>query len=429
MTNDQKTTGSSSFTKHAGCFVELNVTLTKNQAEAAYKNALKYVGKDVSIPGFRKGKTPENIIKEKFAKQIEKEWKEELGRIALSEGFEEGITPAPFNQQSLQSIDVNNLSKEGATVLIKYESYPEIPAVNLETLTLQKKEAEKASEKDIEEELRQLQYTKATWNVKAEDAVIVLGDFVDLNIFNLDNNEAEIASAKRFSVENERMGKWLLDLLLGQKAGSNHEAVSQANDTVKNKESFVPTRVRVEILQILQAELPEINDALANACQSASLEELKNKIIIKIENERAREIFEEQKQELLTYLKKSYIFDLPQSICSNATNEEIRRIKDKMAHEKISKEEINALMEKEKDLIEEEQKAELRLIFLMRKVAQDYQITIDPKEVEKEIMMRQMFMKYFSQPTLPRNEIEQRAANEIMEKNIISFLIGKSKLV
>lgn len=64
--------------------------------------------------------------------------------------------------------------------------------------------------------MTQIQLSNAQWENVA-DQPIVEGDYVDLDIDNLDEG-FEICRQSRFVVEKGKMGTWLVNLLIGKKS-------------------------------------------------------------------------------------------------------------------------------------------------------------------------------------------------------------------
>ena len=54
------------------CQVEFEVTASQELTQKALAQAIKKVASQVSIPGFRKGKAPKEVIMRSFAKEIKK---------------------------------------------------------------------------------------------------------------------------------------------------------------------------------------------------------------------------------------------------------------------------------------------------------------------------------------------------------------------
>ena len=82
---------------HPGCVVEMNVTVSQKGSEAAYHKAMKEIRKEVSLPGFRKGHVPEDILTKNFSKQIEENFVDVLRSVSFTEASKL-VKKAPFSK-------------------------------------------------------------------------------------------------------------------------------------------------------------------------------------------------------------------------------------------------------------------------------------------------------------------------------------------
>ena len=60
----------STWTKKENSTGTLNVTINEDAWKDAQKRAFKKLAKDVEVPGFRKGKAPEAMVKKAISEQI-----------------------------------------------------------------------------------------------------------------------------------------------------------------------------------------------------------------------------------------------------------------------------------------------------------------------------------------------------------------------
>ena len=75
------------------CRIEMDVKTSPQMVKEARKNAIKSVGKEVSIHGFRKGRAPEEIILKKFPNYVEKQLHKEIADLAFAAAQKEAKVP------------------------------------------------------------------------------------------------------------------------------------------------------------------------------------------------------------------------------------------------------------------------------------------------------------------------------------------------
>ena len=103
--------------KKPGCHAHVTAIVEPTAVKASYEKALKNVSREVSIPGFRKGKVPRDILIKNYASYIDREFKD----ICLQTAFEEVINLTKLRPLSKHSIKRTHLKKcsveEGAEAI------------------------------------------------------------------------------------------------------------------------------------------------------------------------------------------------------------------------------------------------------------------------------------------------------------------------
>ena len=170
--------------REPGCRIHLDVVANPTAVKAGRNKALKVINKEVSIPGFRKGKAPGAVVEERFATYIDKEWKD----IVLQTAFEEAIRLInifPFTKSSVHAATVKSISLEnGATLTYDYEEaprVPETPSDRLTQLSIPSISKREVSQEDIGNVIDDLRLRHAEWTIIA-DRPIQEGDFIDLDV-------------------------------------------------------------------------------------------------------------------------------------------------------------------------------------------------------------------------------------------------------
>ena len=107
-----------------GCLVKFEITVHPKATEAAYKQATKAVKKEVSIPGFRKGKASDALVQQHYAPHVDREFRD----VVVQTAYHEAVTLSktyPINEKSIKQPQLKSCSKEdGARVVIEMETLP-----------------------------------------------------------------------------------------------------------------------------------------------------------------------------------------------------------------------------------------------------------------------------------------------------------------
>jgi len=112
-----------------GCQIKLDVQVSKKGIDVAEKKAIKSINKQVTLPGFRKGRAPAPLVREHYGSHVDQEVREQLVRTTFAEAVE-AVNLYPSSQNALQKPKVVSLDKEQANLVFSFESVPETPLID-----------------------------------------------------------------------------------------------------------------------------------------------------------------------------------------------------------------------------------------------------------------------------------------------------------
>jgi trigger factor len=143
----------------------------------AFKQVLKRYAKAASIPGFRAGKVPENLIKSKYAQEVRQEVLESL----VSDKFRQALEAQklqPVSQPQVSELLLN----EGAPLKFKatFEVLPEIDVDGYDSVTVTKPDTALTDE-EFQHELTNVLEHHATVETVEEDRALANGDWADIS--------------------------------------------------------------------------------------------------------------------------------------------------------------------------------------------------------------------------------------------------------
>ncbi|CRX37770.1 trigger factor [Estrella lausannensis] len=404
-------------TREPGCQVSFNIHVSPKATHDFLRQAIKVVNKEVSLPGFRKGKAPEKLIVDHFGKQVEKEWKD----IVVQESFVQAMRLTnlhPFRKDSVQDVKIVSISKEkGTEVNVFFESMPEIPTVDMKELQLEAIEPEPVTETKIQQIVEDIRYQNADWH-SVEGRGVQEGDFIDVDIEDLDNLGKFICQDFRIEVTKGKIGTWLHDLLIGQSPLESREAVSRLEEGVVNHD-FKSTRCKVTVKAIKASVLPPIDDQLAAKVGLKSKDELYQKVKENLEKQHQEVAREKRREALGNLIAKSYNFEVPYSITSSNAQ---KRITEKSQH--LAKESNGEVDVKKLDEIEAETRKEVELLarwqFIAQKIAKEKHVHVSKQEVLTELILQG-----YIDPATGSSKARMDESPEDVMSNVYSMLMIK----
>lgn len=369
-----------------GCVVRYTIVVTPKATEASHRKAVKLINKEVSLPGFRKGKAPTEIIQKQYSSHIEKEWKDVLLQTAFNAAMK--LTNVyPLNKESVKNVKINSHSlEEGSVVEVLFESMPEIPEIDLKSLTIPHVEIEPVTQTKIDQIVEDIRYRFAEWE-EVQGRPVEKNDFVDVDIENLEAPGEFLCEDTRIEVAEGKLGKWLLDLLLGMNVGDSREATSQ-QDEGQNVEHFKPTRCKVTVKSIQKSTLPEVNDAFAEKAGLSSIDELYERVKADLAKIHKNAATEKERNLLEEAILAKYSFEVPESLVTNRAQQMMDKQRAELAEKMKNDASLEAKLKELEDDIFKKVKDSYRWYFIVHKTADENNIDVDQNEVFTEILRK-----------------------------------------
>jgi trigger factor len=236
------------------CTQEVRFSLTAQDLVPHYERAFKEAQATIEIKGFRKGKVPIPIIKQRFGRQIEND---SLMNIADDE-FKRYVRDnniRVIGQPQLQ--DLQKDSSGGVMYAIRYDTVPAFELQEYKGLQISRP-VQQVSDEDVENVISQLLLSKAG----SEPAEIAEDQMHSVRVkFTLLDDETGMPVLGKKSEENvlflnhPELDEDLRDSLMGKKVGDEISYVAPAADENSLPERFTLTVLGVE--KIVPAELTD----------------------------------------------------------------------------------------------------------------------------------------------------------------------------
>ncbi len=400
--------------KLPGCTVEYTVTCSPRLIEKAEKQAIKKIAKEVSIPGFRKGKVPEEVIRRNYLKALEAETKVELTQLAFQEARKLETTPIMQTEGAVQA-KLIQFGEGKAEFQYFITTNPQTPSLdNLESIKVHAKPLKVIGEKEVEKEIKNLLRLFATWN-DVEGRPVKEGDFVRLNGYDLsEEGEPKIFNESRLDVSKEGLStEWLYSALLGMEIGQSKVADTFPNNDEEEefKKTFVKKQVRLEIVRIEEPNTPALDDAFVQKLGLPNVEELQKEMRKRLENEAMSNHLQALKDSLSDEILKVIPLEIPSILVDREVASRMRRYlsssQGKKEYESFSKEE----QEKKREDIRTKSDEAIRLYFIIQAIIRKYQI-LPPANIQQD--MTQIAQKHFKEASTKKvaQQSVQQAQNE-----------------
>lgn len=417
-------------TKKPHCQVKFDITVNPSGTEAAYQKAFKKVSKEISIPGFRKGKAPISMITDKYASYI----KDEFIELVLQTSFNEALHLAnlmPLKDGQIKRPVIKSCTKEqGAEFSIEFESRVTAPEIQLEKLQVKKIVPPQISQKELDEAIQQL-VTRLADFTPVKDRSVQENDFINLEIV-LTGDFPRLIENHRVQVNAENLPKWLIEKVIGLKEGESVEGITeQSNEMLSDEEIFHSTPFKATVHGIWEAQFPALDDELAKKVGLQNLEELQTKMQERLEHTAAEDAFEQQAELIEEALLVNYPIEIPKSYLDQEKKGRLQDYLRPLIEKKLDQY-VEQNRKSIEDKIEQISLSRLQVYFLLHALAGAHRITPTQEELAQEFA-RQNSLMSIGRSRLSsyedREQLQNQLYNLALEHKIKQFLINHVTLL
>ncbi|WP_340250598.1 trigger factor [Sulfitobacter pontiacus] len=292
------------------------ITVTAAELEAKVNEKLAEAQPEVEMKGFRKGKVPMALLKKQFGQKVMGEAMQESIDGAMQEHFEKS-GDRPAMQPDVKMANEDWKEGDDVEVTMTYEALPDIPEVDLSSITLEKMVV-KADDAAVEEALANLAETAQDFEAREEGAKAEDGDQITFDFLGKVDGEAfEGGAAEDYPLVlgSNSFIPGFEEQLVGVVAGDEKDVtVSFPEDYqaphLAGKEAVFECKVK----EVKKPVAAKVDDELAKKFGAEDLAALKSQIAERLEAEYAGASRAVMKRGLLDELDKLVSFDLPPSL-------------------------------------------------------------------------------------------------------------------
>jgi trigger factor len=271
--------------------VRVDVEVAADALEHELGTAARSLGRDLKIPGFRKGKVPPEVVIRRVGREAVLD---EAVRRALPGWYEQAVSDAGIAAVGDPQLDLAELPEKGSPLqfTIEVAVRPKARLGEYKGLEVGRREPE-AAPQEVDAELERLRESVAS--LENADRAAATGDFVVIDFAGaVDGEPFEGGEARGFLLElgSGRLVEGFEEQLVGATAGEDREVRVQFPEDYRAEALAGREAVfEVSVKEVKEKRLPELGDDLAaEAGGFDTLDELRADIEEKLRDAREREI-------------------------------------------------------------------------------------------------------------------------------------------
>ena len=365
---------------------EFVITLEASEIDEKVQSRLREIGKNQKIPGFRPGKAPMSILKQRFGQAVMGEVLERaVGDSSQQVIQERGLRPAGQPDISVESFD------EGQDLVyrMKLELLPDIEPMDFSQIQVTTQKIE-VPDHEVDEALERLASQQKESKPVEEPRPARKGDILVVDFSGeVDGEKYPGMEAEDHHLElgSNRFVEGFEDQLIGIQPGEEKTVeVTFPEGYMNSQLSGKTAQFHVKVKELREAEPVEINDEFAQKFGEEDLNGLKERVRDQIRQDYERLTRQRTKRQLLDQLADGHSFDVPQSMVDSEFNAIWQQIEQDRQNGQLDAEDA----EKSEEQLQEEYKQiaerRVRLGLLLSEVGRNQQIDVTQEELNKALI-------------------------------------------
>ncbi len=372
---------------------EIQVVITVEEMEKYVESRIKEISKEITINGFRKGSAPKEVIENKVGKEkIFQEAAEDAIRLTYPKIIEDNnfFTIASPHIEITKCAPGNEVEYKATVYVLPEIILPDYKKIAKKTIEEETKET-KIEESEIEKVLKMLQNMKAKKTATNREAK--KGDLITIDFKGTfeEKKEKEIEE-KNFQLI---LGEEEINVLDGfeeniynMKPQEEKEfSLDIPNITDSQKKDKV--NFQIKIINIMERELPKIDDNFAMLFNLKSLNDLKEQIKKDLIKEKETKNTEELKNKILQMILEESKLEVPEILIERELDNMIKTVENQLKEKNISIDdylkEIKKTMEEIRESWRKQAEKNVSFALILHKIGVNEDVSVEDKEIEDEV--------------------------------------------
>ncbi|MCK9393769.1 MAG: trigger factor [Candidatus Paceibacterota bacterium] len=408
----------------------VEIEVPAEEFDVCYAKSLKEIAEVLEIPGFRKGKVPQNMIEQHVDQNhiLSKTTESIISKNWIKYLEESGIEAV--SQPEVEIIKIAKGNPFIFTASVEILSNIALPDVKKLTEGIKKEKIEITS-KEIEDAILWLRNARAVLTDKEGPAE--KNDFIEFSfqIENLPDTFSHMRGEQKdgYILGKEHFINGLESAIIGTKAGDEKEFEGTIDQHIdKLQPEKMPVKVKVKIISVQKMDLPEItNEWVKTLGRFETVDALKKDIQKGLEEEKRVAGLNRLRVEAMDKILEKTKLEIPAILLRREEDNLLENLKDRVNYElKISLEEyLSQIKKTEDDMKKEFEKIALdrvKRFLILHQIAKNEKIIATDEEVANKL---EEVMAQYPKEEKEKIDVQRLAiliADDITKEKIFAFL-------
>ncbi len=415
--------------------VKINITLNAQEWEGAQKKAYDKTKGKYSVPGFRKGKVPKNVIEQMYGKGV---FFEEAINVSFSEYYFEILDKeTSIEPIDKPEIDIEKIDEKGITMVAIVPVKPEVTLGEYKGITIDKVEYN-VTKKDVDAEIDRLVKRNAR-EVNVEGRPCQNGDITVIDYKGTIDGVAfngGTAEGQTLELGSGAFIPGFEDGVVGMNIGDEKDINVKFPDNYGAEELKGKDAVfTVKLHEIKVKELPEVNDEfIKEATGEESVDAFKKATKAKLKEANDKRAKAETEDKIIETIASSSTVEIPDAMVERQIDAIVQDMEYRMMYQGLRLEDFlkysNQTMQDYRNSFRENAEKQVKIQLVVEKIIKTENITVDQAEIDEKIKEQAKNMgKEFEEYKNSMNErqIAYFENNALIEK-MFAFLTANNKI-
>jgi trigger factor len=423
--------------------VKLSITIPKDEVRSQYQDMLKDYTKKLQLPGFRKGKVPQEVLERKFGKSLKSEalvhiieWA--VTEVLKDENLPKEDLPLPYSTPKVQEEPALDFEQDMAFSVV-YDVFPQVSLGQWKGLEFEFLYAELTDE-DIGRELEEVRERNAIVLDRDDGAEARAGDVVTVNYCEIGEEGQILPNSERedfvFTLGSGYNIYKFDDEISGmQKGGTKDFTKTFPADFEYPALAGQTKKIRLTLTALKEKKLPDLDDDLAQDVDEKfnTLDDLKNSVRERLNKNLEHRLREIKINSLMEKLMENTPAVIPESMIRMEVDGRLRNLARRLNTDAdtvlkmmtASEDSADNMVEKWRSAAERDLHSRLIVETLMKE--RNIELSDEAMEKELETMAAdtgitvEELKKYYQE-----NSGEESLKEEVKERKLFDMLLAEN---
>lgn len=411
-----------------GCKHSLDITVPVAEVEKETERVVAEIQKKVRLPGFRPGKAPVALVKQRFAGDIRQDVLEKLVPRFFREAAEKEHLEV-VGQPNVS--DVHFHAGEPLKFKAEFEVAPKFELGEYRGITVTYDEPE-VTDAEVDARIEEIREQKAEY-VNEEPRPLADGDYAVVALESVSGVAEKVSQDElMLKIGDEATMKEFSENLRGASPEESREFdVTYPEDYDRKQLAGRTVRFKATVKAVRRKELPEVNDEFAKDLGDyQTVFELKEAVRKSLRQDREHKAQDEAKHQLIDKLVDTHDFPVPEVYIDRQVEINVENQLRTLAAQGIDPRGIKLDWQKVRETQKDKAKRDVKASLLLDKIGEREAIMATQEEVDREVQKiarQQREAVAAVRAKLQKDGVIGRIAGNIRTEKTLAFLFEQAR--